>query len=449
MTSTFEQARAVADAVLYEGYLLYPYRASAAKNQARWQFGVLVPPSFAAPERGEHGETQTECVLDAPATATLHVRLRFLHVQQRLVQDPNRHVVSHLVVNGEDVPAWDETVEYERDVVVPLARLLSGDHVAAVVVDGAEDVEELRDADGRMRGRIVRVRQPLTGVLRISASPISGPYGGFRIRVLVANTTARAELDSSRECALRHSLVATHLLLGVTEGAFLSLVDPPEWARPVVEECENVRTWPVLLGASDRSDAMLSSPIILYDNPAIAPESPQPLFDGTEIDEILTLRTMALTEAEKRAARSTDPHARALLDGIDGLPAEWLERLHGTMRSVRSTVREPRVPWWDPAADESVSPDTDSVQVAGTRVAKGSRVRLKPGRRRTDAQDMFLHGRTATVQGVFVDVDDEQYLAVTLDEDPAAELQSEHGRFRYFFLDEIEPGEGGPCEHEC
>ncbi len=119
------------------------------------------------------------------------------------------------------------------------------------------------------------------------------------------------------------------------------------------------------------------------------------------------------------------------------------------MRSVRSTVREPRVPWWDPAADESVSPDTDSVQVAGTRVAKGSRVRLKPGRRRTDAQDMFLHGRTATVQGVFVDVDDEQYLAVTLDEDPAAELQSEHGRFRYFFLDEIEPGEGGPCEHEC
>ena len=43
---SFDRARKIADAVLYEGYLLYPYRASAAKNRVRWQWGVLAPASW-------------------------------------------------------------------------------------------------------------------------------------------------------------------------------------------------------------------------------------------------------------------------------------------------------------------------------------------------------------------------------------------------------------------
>ena len=46
MTPTWHRARAIADAVLYEGYLLYPYRATSAKNQSRWQFGVVGPPGW-------------------------------------------------------------------------------------------------------------------------------------------------------------------------------------------------------------------------------------------------------------------------------------------------------------------------------------------------------------------------------------------------------------------
>jgi hypothetical protein len=102
------------------------------------------------------------------------------------------------------------------------------------------------------------------------------------------------------------------------------------------------------------------------------------------------------------------------------------------------------VPWWDPEADASVSPDTDSVLVAGRPVARGSRVTLRPGAgqpggRRADAQDMFLAGREALVEAVLRDVDEVAYLAVSLADDPAADMQAAHGRFLYFMPDEVEP----------
>ena len=198
---------------------------------------------------------------------------------------------------------------------------------------------------------------------------------------------------------------------------------------------------------------MLSSPIILQDYPEIAPESPGDLFDATEIDEILTLRTMALTDDEKREARATDPRAAAIIDRVDAMPAEILERLHGAIRSLRPVAgpaAEPVVepdpfatPWWDPGADASVSPETDSIEVRGVPVAKGSRVRLRPGVRRSDAQDIFLDGRVARVEAVLFDVEDHGYLAVTLEDDLAADMLQRHGRYLYFAPDEVEPlGEG-------
>jgi hypothetical protein len=97
------------------------------------------------------------------------------------------------------------------------------------------------------------------------------------------------------------------------------------------------------------------------------------------------------------------------------------------------------MPWWDPGSDTSVSPETDHVIVGGVAIARGSKVIMRPGTRRADAQDIFLAGRTATVQAVLHDVDDNVHVAVTPDDDPAAELQRSHGRFLYFATDEIEP----------
>jgi len=105
----------------------------------------------------------------------------------------------------------------------------------------------------------------------------------------------------------------------------------------------------------------------------------------------------------------------------------------------------PAVPWWDPGSDTSVSPETDHVVIAGVRVARGSRVRMRPGSRRADAQDLFLIGREATVAAVLHDVDGQVHVAVSPDDDPAAELQRSQGRFLYFAPDEIEPI-GGPAE---
>jgi hypothetical protein len=193
---------------------------------------------------------------------------------------------------------------------------------------------------------------------------------------------------------------------------------------------------------------MLAAPIILPDYPEVAAESPGELYDGTEIDEILTLRTLALSDEEKAAARATDARAAALIDRVEAMDAPTMEQLHGTIRAMTGlrpagaadgVPGEADVPWWDPGADASVSPGTDYVVVAGQRVARGSRVVLRPGARRADAQDMFLADREALVEAVLQDVDGVTYLAVSLADDPGADIRSAHGRFLYFAPDEVEP----------
>lgn len=445
MTSVLDQARAVGDAVLYEGYLLYPYRASAGKNKVRWQWGVLMPPSYASPERGEFATTRVECLLEPRSHTILHVKLRFLQAQARLVHNGSRFVDS-LRLGGIEFTTWDEAVEREIDFVLPASELLAQPVEAPFSAPGGEVREELGEGHA-----LIRRTQELSGVLSARLESLDGPFGGTRLRVDVRNASPAA--CDTREAALHHALVAAHLVLSVDSGHFLSMLDPPEWAKPAVEACVNERIWPVLIGDTARSTAILASPIILYDDPAIAAESQGDLFDGTEIDEILTLRTMTLTDEEKREARATDPRAASIVDRVDQMPQELLDRLHGTLRYLRSVTAEPEhddeaalnkllepeVPWWDPGADASVSPGTDAVVVAGVRVAAGSKVRLRPNLRGTDAQDMFLVGLVATVRAVLSDVDGSTHVAVTVDDDPAADLQNTHGRFRYFSPDEIEP----------
>lgn len=197
---------------------------------------------------------------------------------------------------------------------------------------------------------------------------------------------------------------------------------------------------------------MLSSPIILPDHPQVAPESPGDLHDAAEIDEILTLRTMLLTDEEKREARATDLRAAEILDRVETMPPEVFRRLHGAVRSLTPVAPATAAPvaaserpaWWQEGADDGFSPSTDTVLVDGVALGGGSRVRLRPRGRGADAQDMFLAGRTAEVAGVFHDVDGSVHLAVTLDDDPASELHTWYGRFHYFRPDELEPLEPEP-----
>ncbi|HKS51072.1 MAG TPA: hypothetical protein VJS67_04310 [Pseudonocardiaceae bacterium] len=421
-------ARQIADAVLYEGYLLYPYRASARKNQIRWQWGVLVPPGYADAGHGEHATSHSECLLEPGIDPVLHLRLRFLQLQHR---------------SGGDgpVPEFDEAVEHEVDAVLAVSELSGTGQVVPVAVSGGSETTE----------GVTRERWPLQAEVRVSAQVLNGPYGVMKLTVEVVNTSEWADPEAARHLALRHSLIAAHTVLAVTDGEFISLLDPPEWAKPAAESCRNERIWPVMVGEAGRRDVLLISPIILYDYPQIAPESAGELYDGTEIDEILTLRTMTLTDEEKAEARATDERARKLMDRVDSMPPEMLDKLHGAIRYLGETpgikkepdpvetFTTPGTPWWDPGADASVDPETDSVTIAGVEVAKGSKVVLRPGSRRADAQDMFLAGLTATVAAVLLDVDGHTHVAITIDDDPGAEISAAHGRFRYFDPEELEP----------
>jgi len=430
-----DPVRKIADAVLYEGYILYPYRASSQKNQSRWQFGVVMAPGYAAADPSETSFTRAECVLEHSGQPSVRVLLRFLQVQRR--------------TSGGDT--WDEAVEREVEAAADAAALFGDGVTREFTVEGGED----RDED------VVRRREPLAGAVTVRAAEVPGPWRALKLQVKMENRTGLGSVPQRREDALPTSLVAAHTIITAEGGKFLSMTDPPEWAAPAVAGCRNEGGWPVLADPDDQ--VMLSSPIILYDHPELAEQSPGELYDGTEIDEILTLRTMALSDDEKAEARATDPRAAALLDRVDSMDPQVLARLHGTLRRPGGSPRpaaeppvlteageiqglegaEGSVPWWDPDADASVSPDTDSVTIGGRPIARGSLVRLRPGARRADAQDMFLVGRIAEVQAVLHDVENNPYLAVSLAGQPDEDLRIAHGRFLYFMPDEVEPHEAG------
>jgi hypothetical protein len=191
---------------------------------------------------------------------------------------------------------------------------------------------------------------------------------------------------------------------------------------------------------------MLVSPIILYDHPEIAEQSEGALYDSTEIDEILTLRVMTMTDEEKAQARATDPLAAKIIDRCDSMSPEAMMNLHGVLRNPHAMAGPgaliPEIPegidWWDPLADNAVRPDIDAVLVNGVPVMRGSRVLLRPSRR-ADAQDIFFAGMTARVTSVHEDVDGDQHVGVVIEDDPAADLHDWYGRYLYFAPDEVEP----------
>src|SRR5215212_3065234 len=68
------RAEAVANAVLYEGHILYPYRPSAVKNRQRWTFGAVFPEAYSVAQGGtEAWIMQTECLVRGSRRTTLDV----------------------------------------------------------------------------------------------------------------------------------------------------------------------------------------------------------------------------------------------------------------------------------------------------------------------------------------------------------------------------------------
>ena len=350
-TNRIEQ---IANAVLYEGYMLYPYRPSAVKNRQRWNFGVLYPRAHSESQRGNDlWKMQTECLVSGKGNAEINVKVRFLQAIARTVaelEEPVREVapgvspklkpVESLRVGDQVLQAWQEATA--REVSLPcrsMEMLSSGGMTHSFAFPATKEMEPVRDQSGMIVGAIVRTQDAISGQLELRAEHVQEMT--FKLTLRVLNTTsAMADEEENRESLLQHSLISTHSILTVHGGDFVSLLEPPEEARELAAACQNVGTWPVLVGDENQKDAMLSSPIILYDYPQVAPESPGDLFDGGEIDEILSLRIMTMTDDEKQEMRDSDVCTRRILERTENLPEEQLMKLHGALRGLRNAKGE-------------------------------------------------------------------------------------------------------------
>jgi hypothetical protein len=293
----FTAVEKITAAILYEGYILYPYRPTAIKNRQRWNFGTLYPRVYAQAQRPEEPcRLVAECLVEPRAEATLDIRLRFL----QLVRQPHAPAL-----------AWDEAVER------------TSEHCDLLLTDLIASPLSLRlpmDAD-------------LTIDLRITAQRIGD---AAKLRLEVENTShLPSGAVATRDEALPLSFVSAHLLLGVAHGQFVSLLDPGDVYREAAAACNNQGVFPVLAGEEPQRTILLCSPIILYDYPKIAPESEGDFFDGTEMDEMLTLRVLTLTDAEKQEMLNGDPRARRILERTEALSSDAMLKAHGVIRGLR------------------------------------------------------------------------------------------------------------------
>ena len=350
----FDRARTVADAVMVEGYTLYPYRPSAPKNRYRWTFGVLAPQAWSDAGGCEASWIEVQLLVTG-AAPWISGQLRFFEIDRKT--------------------GWDEGIA--RD----------------VEFDGDRTFEF-----GELRGRIAMRREQVAKDLA-------------RVSIRVDNITPWTDLGAPREQALAAAFAGTHLLLAADGGKWLSATDPPEWARGAATACRSTRTYPVLV-----EDLVLAAPFILYDHPAIAPESTGDMCDACEIDELLLLRARTLTDAEKREVIATGGRSAEILARAEAMTGDQLVRLHGAERDIRA-----------------------SGEMTAKLLRVGSKVMLKKPQRRTDAQDLLFAGHRATIAEIREDVDGTIFYAVTVDDDPATELHDWYGRYRYYRRDEVDP----------
>jgi hypothetical protein len=285
-----DPVRAIADAVLYEGYVLWPYRKSALKNQKRWTFGGVYPPSHSERHPDDRSLVRAECLMEGEGE--VEVVARFLHIVERRV--------------SLDAPyeEWDEAAEREFG-------------------PGRIEVPAGEEAEQAGAGTVVRSWAALEGRLDIRREP-------GRVTAELVNTTPWS--GELRDDAQRRAFCSAHLVMRVRGGAFVSQQDPPAHLAEATSALRNEGLWPVLVGEPGTQDTVLASSFILEDHPRIAPESPGDFFDGGEIDQMLVLNILTLTDEEKAQMRAADPRTRALLERTEALTNDERMRLHGAIR---------------------------------------------------------------------------------------------------------------------
>ncbi len=442
----------IVKAVLYEGYILYPYRPSAAKNRQRFTFGRVYPQAYSEAQKGaEPWVMQTEVLVHRTSDAVpkLKLKVQFLHPTARTVgqfsepiavlpEHPDFERVRALRIGERMYQTWQEAVEQTVD--LPPLDLAEEPEVAFPFSFPAFcALEPILDVDEMIVGVFERQRQALEGAVRVVVGIVDEQT--FRLTVRIENQTPMPSvMPEDDEAVVMRTLASAHTILTVENGAFLSLLEPPDAYSDAASACENLCTWPVLVGENAETDTMLSSPIILYDYPELAPESPGDFFDGLEMDEMLTLRILTMTDDEKNEMSQADEVGRRLLQRTEAMSAEQMKNLHGTIREMRP-ARASAAPAggdgdtepWDFFGEKT---PLERVKVEGTTYETGGRVRIQP-KSKADIMDMALEGRTAEIEAIEQDFEGKIHLALILDDDPGADLgRMRQPGHRFFFSPE-------------
>jgi hypothetical protein len=300
------------NSVLYEGYLLYPYRASL-KNTRRWTFGALYPatsgPACAGTERSE---TRARMLIVGNPETVVEGELRFLHLIERESRTP-----------ANETQAWHEAEE--RRVRILPQRFDK---------QSRPPVRQAFEFPGRYwsESGVNRRQEAIRGEISVGCEHAGANVQLFS--VTIANHTVSGPPREPDDAVLQ-ALASAHLILHARGGEFVSRIDPPSSYADLCPADPTDGLWPVMVGSPGERDTVLCSPIILYDYPEVAPESPGDFFDATEIDEMLMLRILTLSDEEKRQMAALDPRGRALLRRTDEMAEEHLAKLHGTTRSLR------------------------------------------------------------------------------------------------------------------
>jgi len=334
-----DPVEAIANAILYEGYVLWPYRGSAMKNRQRWPFGAIYPHGFcAATRQGDAAELRCESLVEGGPGAEVGIELRCLHAVQRQVLVDVAGAfqpVAELRLDGTRHVSWEEAAERRApSPEIAIGRLATTPYIFPVRFPAGGGEEPIVDGEGRRAGIFRRRWAELSGLVELSALRLRDAL--YRLRVVVRNTSPWQ--GDERAEAQRRAFMSTHLALGVRRGAFVSQTDPPPHLAEEAASCRSRELWPALVGEPGRRDLLLASPIILEDYPRIAPESPGDLFDGGEIDQLLTLNILAMTDEEKAEMRGTDRRAREILERTERLGRDELMSLHGTFRDPRGAA---------------------------------------------------------------------------------------------------------------
>ncbi len=427
----FESAEKIAAAILYEGYILYPYRPTAIKNRQRWNFGTLYPRVYAeAQNPQEPFRLQAECIIIADESATVDIKIRYLQLisqgrTRESIEDQTGQKISSELADSS--LAWEEGVERTSEHSQLLLRDLLG-HPRQLTLD-------LSTATSPE----IETRGSLEALFTIRAEAISPTARKLHLE-LENMTRLPSGAAAKRAEALPQSLVSAHMLLGISGGEFVSLLNPQEGYSESVAACTNSGVFPVLVGIEPERTMMLCSPIILYDYPQIAPESEGDFFDGTEMDEMLTLRVLTLTDAEKEEVRNGDPRARKILERTENLTPEMMLKAHGVVRSLRQMhgVRDEPFGEWNPFVETKAPPE--SVTVFGVSLRVGDRVRIWP-QKTADVMDMALKGKVAVIEAIEQDFEDQVQFAVVLDDDPGREfgMMRQPGHRFFYSPEEVEP----------